>query len=106
MGERELVPSLAVVEAGFGVAFMAGEFVCGGAAAADLFAVGQVVHRVLHRLIQFGEHARRAQVILVREVGCRVFVSGHHLSSQIDVAHGPDVGLVLLDAHFADIGEV
>jgi len=60
---RVVVASDEVIEAGFAVAFLAGEFVVGAVAARDLFAEGQVVQRVIDGLVQGGEEAGRAEVV-------------------------------------------
>ena len=73
---RRIVSRFEIVQARFGIAFFAGEFVGGAGASGDLFAVGEVVHGVVDGGVEVGHDASRAEVVFVDEVSGVVFVFG------------------------------
>src|SRR5213076_2058584 len=98
-----------VVEAGFGIAFFAGEFVGGGGVASELFAEGKEIESV-NRSRGIGHAclgARRAQMVFVDELGGGVLVLGEELAREGDVIGGEiadSVGLMNdLAGHVVDI---
>src|SRR5437868_5584123 len=106
---RRIVPSTEIVEAGFGVALFAGEFVGGGGVASELFAEGKEIESVNRSrgIGHAGDEARRTQMVFVHELGGGVLVLGEELAREGDVIGGEiagSVGLVNdLAGHVVDI---
>src|SRR5260370_15029162 len=65
---RVVISRPEIIQARLGIAFFAGEFMRGACVAGYLFAVGQVVHRVLHGLIHLCLQTSRVQMIFLHEI--------------------------------------
>src|SRR5258706_396335 len=70
----------------------AGKFGRGAGAAANLLAEWKVVHRIADSMVQYGEQARRAEVVLVHKVSRAVLIFRDELTIQIDVAYRENSG--------------
>src|SRR5213592_2483849 len=90
------MPGTKIVVTGFGVAFLAGEFMGGGGVTGELFAEGKEIESVNRSrgIGHAGDEARRTQMVFVDELGGGVLVLGEELTREGDVIGGEIAGSV------------